>query len=151
MLEHGPHRVHLGMAGATVAAGPVDLLKHRRCRLQPESRTTIILRYEHREKTGLGERIHELPGIGALPVQPLPIFSREIGAEPADRLADLGIALLIAAHDLPFSRTRSEEHTSELQSLMRISYAVFCLKKKKYTKHYNNNDTRERSTVRQKR
>src|SRR3546814_2364873 len=29
---------------------------------------------------------------------------------------------------------RSEEHTSELQSLMRISYAVFCLKKKKYTK-----------------
>src|SRR3546814_3890158 len=36
---------------------------------------------------------------------------------------------------------RSEEHTSELQSLMRISYAVFCLKKKKYknthtTTHY---------------
>src|SRR3546814_5629258 len=32
-------------------------------------------------------------------------------------------------------RQRSEEHTSELQSLMRISYAVFCLKKKKlYTK-----------------
>src|SRR3546814_8949628 len=29
---------------------------------------------------------------------------------------------------------RSEEHTSELQSLMRISYAVFCLKKKKYLK-----------------
>src|SRR3546814_3027457 len=30
-----------------------------------------------------------------------------------------------------FPRSRSEEHTSELQSLMRISYAVFCLKKKK--------------------
>src|SRR3546814_7696639 len=30
---------------------------------------------------------------------------------------------------------RSEEHTSELQSLMRISYAVFCLKKKKSTTH----------------
>src|SRR3546814_8683952 len=30
---------------------------------------------------------------------------------------------------------RSEEHTSELQSLMRISYAVFCLKKKKTQKH----------------
>src|SRR3546814_9351355 len=43
---------------------------------------------------------------------------------------------------------RSEEHTSELQSLMRISYAVFCLKKKiKYTtqtntKHYNANVNR---------
>src|SRR3546814_7079771 len=31
----------------------------------------------------------------------------------------------------PWQQERSEEHTSELQSLMRISYAVFCLKKKK--------------------
>src|SRR3546814_2570553 len=36
----------------------------------------------------------------------------------------------IDAPDFQYSR-RSEEHTSELQSLMRISYAVFCLKKKK--------------------
>src|SRR3546814_6394230 len=36
------------------------------------------------------------------------------------------------------SSWRSEEHTSELQSLMRISYAVFCLKKKNNTQ-YNNN------------
>src|SRR3546814_9547035 len=36
------------------------------------------------------------------------------------------------------SRMRSEEHTSELQSLMRISYAVFCLKKKKQTKQKTN-------------
>src|SRR3546814_10822355 len=34
---------------------------------------------------------------------------------------------------LPKRRRRSEEHTSELQSLMRISYAVFCLKKKNKT------------------
>src|SRR3546814_4146914 len=33
--------------------------------------------------------------------------------------------------------SRSEEHTSELQSLMRISYAVFCLKKKQPPRHYN--------------
>src|SRR3546814_9476680 len=37
-------------------------------------------------------------------------------------------------------RHRSEEHTSELQSLMRISYAVFCLKKKK--EHHKKNTTR---------
>src|SRR3546814_18729177 len=37
---------------------------------------------------------------------------------------------------------RSEEHTSELQSLMRISYAVFCLKKKtNNTHHLNDNNT----------
>src|SRR3546814_4349190 len=34
--------------------------------------------------------------------------------------------------------SRSEEHTSELQSLMRISYAVFCLKKKKHQHHTHN-------------
>src|SRR3546814_1783015 len=38
--------------------------------------------------------------------------------------------LVLLVHDLQ----RSEEHTSELQSLMRISYAVFCLKKKKNKK-----------------
>src|SRR3546814_3198953 len=37
----------------------------------------------------------------------------------------------------PHSLMRSEEHTSELQSLMRISYAVFCLKKKKTEHNYN--------------
>src|SRR3546814_4625847 len=37
---------------------------------------------------------------------------------------------------------RSEEHTSELQSLMRISYAVFCLKKKKKCTHHMKKQTR---------
>src|SRR3546814_9866815 len=37
-------------------------------------------------------------------------------------------------------KLRSEEHTSELQSLMRISYAVFCLKKKNYPKTIFYND-----------
>src|SRR3546814_8151646 len=36
---------------------------------------------------------------------------------------------------------RSEEHTSELQSLMRISYAVFCLKKKKKNNKHTTNNT----------
>src|SRR3546814_4045560 len=38
---------------------------------------------------------------------------------------------------LGVARRRSEEHTSELQSLMRISYAVFCLKKKKKQKKHS--------------
>src|SRR3546814_10811362 len=38
-----------------------------------------------------------------------------------------------AGHGVRRRRRRSEEHTSELQSLMRISYAVFCLKKNKNT------------------
>src|SRR3546814_10397594 len=39
----------------------------------------------------------------------------------------------------PPGQGRSEEHTSELQSLMRISYAVFCLKKKRKNRHQINN------------
>src|SRR3546814_10255106 len=54
------------------------------------------------------------------------------------------------AHELRVIHGRSEEHTSELQSLMRISYAVFCLKKKNttntikshhYTRNHNHNTT----------
>src|SRR3546814_2298126 len=52
-------------------------------------------------------------------------------AELVDAL-DLGSSIARCGGSSPFARTsRSEEHTSELQSLMRISYAVFCLKKKK--------------------
>src|SRR3546814_1027428 len=42
---------------------------------------------------------------------------------------------------------RSEEHTSELQSLMRISYAVFCLKKKKHQLKTNHEQTSINSSV----
>src|SRR3546814_6060806 len=59
----------------------------------------------------------------------------------------LADARLLHEHDAGlFVVPRSEEHTSELQSLMRISYAVFCLKKKnnkkQYTHYINNNYTK---------
>src|SRR3546814_2319746 len=44
------------------------------------------------------------------------------------------------------TRERSEEHTSELQSLMRISYAVFCLKKKNKKKRHHKQKERKRTT-----
>src|SRR3546814_3495138 len=47
-------------------------------------------------------------------------------------------------HRLRIDASRSEEHTSELQSLMRISYAVFCLKKKKKTQKMTNTTTSPR-------
>src|SRR3546814_3675854 len=64
-------------------------------------------------------------------------------AEPAD------LAPIIQGIAKPgdFVNDRSEEHTSELQSLMRISYAVFCLKKKNNNKHISytltNNDRQQ--------
>src|SRR3546814_9445561 len=53
-------------------------------------------------------------------------------AETAPAARDRAIA---EGRRLGFRKLRSEEHTSELQSLMRISYAVFCLKKKTTTTH----------------
>src|SRR3546814_2857818 len=65
---------------------------------------------------------HEQPRCRRL----LAVEPRRIADAPANRLAHfLGDALGCGARG-----KRSEEHTSELQSLVRISYAVFCLKKK---------------------
>src|SRR3546814_6581450 len=82
-------------------------------------------------------------GVGAERVGGDDIRSRlQIGARdllddrrPAER-ENVVIALLVAlkAERAGIVGSRSEEHTSELQSLMRISYAVFCLKKKKNKK-----------------
>src|SRR3546814_4531728 len=82
-------------------------------------------------------------------------FSLSVVAQPSELLTDSkplhrnrcapfdlrpkGIAIVAACENdqrrggVDLLGHRSEEHTSELQSLMRISYAVFCLKQKKYT------------------
>src|SRR3546814_1804314 len=71
-----------------------------------------------------------------------PMFTSERSSDHRDGddllTAGLGLDGLRAMVPPAFADAahRSEEHTSELQSLMRISYAVFCLKKKK--KQYNN-------------
>src|SRR3546814_12464796 len=85
------------------------------------------------------------------------LFRSDMAAVDAVDSADAGSAIIITARrrnekiqDVPVAANsyggeqieatrRSEEHTSELQSLMRISYAVFCLKKKNNIKkpHYH--------------
>src|SRR3546814_1755613 len=73
-------------------------------------------------------RLHKLDD-AAFPTHDLPDGRREL--KPAD---GVGKAVVVGEHDDLMSARgagqRSEEHTSELQSLMRISYAVFCLNKK---------------------
>src|SRR3546814_9805074 len=105
-------------------------------------------------KTRLEEQLAELRGRQARVetdlAEPLNADSSEQAVEMEDDAALEGQAALIDHQIASVSRAleriekgtygecvrcRSEEHTSELQSLMRISYAVFCLKK---TKFYNN-------------
>src|SRR3546814_6711024 len=64
-----------------------------------------------------------------------------------ERVVQLGLAMIPRGRfRAAWELTRSEEHTSELQSLMRISYAVFCLKKKKKIKHNQHLCTRKYNT-----
>src|SRR3546814_1338263 len=84
-----------------------------------------------RVQEGVGERgrVEDILHIG---------FERQIlGTIDAERQVEVGPVA---------EAVRSEEHTSELQSLMRISYAVFCLKKKIKTQYKKTNRTQENNT-----
>src|SRR3546814_1216657 len=59
-----------------------------------------------------------------------PIINIQSGATTVKPNANAGLPICLKMLKRPKCCRRSEEHTSELQSLMRISYAVFCLKKK---------------------
>src|SRR3546814_3463890 len=62
----------------------------------------------------------------------------------SDSIGDVISDLMAAFGPQDYAKNyRSEEHTSELQSLMRISYAVFCLKKKKRIRRYYQIHTHE--------
>src|SRR3546814_8013233 len=86
------------------------------------------------------------------PVSPRPARRRHRRAFRSHSAASPGMSgssLHTASAAQHSTSTRSEEHTSELQSLMRNSYAVFCLKKKNKTKtttnKYNNTTIIERN------
>src|SRR3546814_2867056 len=64
-----------------------------------------------------------------------PQLASELFLLPTTRSIERNSTLLELPRIRILLRHRSEEHTSELQSLMRISYAVFCLKKKKNSIH----------------
>src|SRR3546814_7083152 len=108
-------------------------------------------RIERRKDGGVGQRedrekadaAEHQPGLVAVPdggdgihrdvaVVPL-VDQREQHADPEVEA--------VQHHIGQHGKGRSEEHTSELQSLMRISYAVFCLKKKKKNKKIHNTET----------
>src|SRR3546814_4971166 len=71
-----------------------------------------------------------LTAMQAMVSTPLALNSAAFCTKPGRCLAE---QVGVKAPGTENSTTRSEEHTSELQSLMRTSYAVFCLKKKTYT------------------
>src|SRR3546814_9832845 len=100
--------------------------------MQPDQSSRAVHRHDCRlsraSSTCASGHLHCLiffPG----PVRVIPLASTVMVTPPPWNGPPVSVALSWAR--LPSVRSRSEEHTSELQSLMRISYAVFCLKKKK--------------------
>src|SRR3546814_5006882 len=117
--EPGPHQLGRGVA---LEDGPLAGAEHA------DGRRPLLLQ---RALAPLGHHVERL-----VPAHRLERAVLRIGAAPLAqqrRRQPVG-----AIHDLG---ERSEEHTSELQSLMRISYAVFCLKQKTTTQ-YTNTTTR---------
>src|SRR3546814_3401248 len=104
--------------------------------------------FRHRRETDqVGEdhsdvaMLADIDGILALAHQAVDQLARHVVAEPAERrIGRIDRLRSVVELAQPGAAERSEEHTSELQSLMRISYAVFCLKNKKETR------TRDTST-----
>src|SRR3546814_3363935 len=99
----------------------------------------------------LGEKAKRLTlQLGELEAQQAPSFSAE--DEELTAIREVLREIITDRSDIKRTRVllqqlieRSEEHTSELESLMRISYAVFCLKKKKIQAHVDlskHNNTR---------
>src|SRR3546814_1253344 len=86
-----------------------------------------------------------LIGVAMRPLLPALLCLGLLGCsrEPAPPATEPGTTAPASApgQDFAYAQLRSEEHTSELQSLMRISYAVFRLKKKHTHKHLTYSDT----------
>src|SRR3546814_5121403 len=95
---------------------------------------------------------HELVGVVTRPDAPSGRGRKLVASPVAQRAEELGLPVLKPEHpkDPAFQEQlkalRSEEHTSELQSLMRISYAVFCLKQKQKLRYVNHNTLYKKHT-----
>src|SRR3546814_9252591 len=133
----------MGVRGGGWRRGRADVRDHggaarpagarRRARQQarqedPDVRRRALQLHQHRRRPGefpLGQSALLQVRAGALHAGRL----HRHGRAPRHRVPREGARATVLRRVLE----RSEEHTSELQSLMRISYAVFCLKKKKYS------------------
>src|SRR3546814_6090576 len=99
-------------------------------------RSLSVFDWMHEVRVLMADAFVERVGAGA--EAPLVEHAQALLDEVADRAVALDRVYREGA-DVP----RSEEHTSELQSLMRLSYAVFCLKKKNPQKKHEHLTTRD--------
>src|SRR3546814_1751970 len=110
---------------------PAELVQQATMAARVEQPPVIVLAmYLHQQRSQVAQQ----PGRNRLIVDKGPAAAVRLQHPPQGQLAAVAVKPVLANQQLN-RMVRSEEHTSELQSLMRISYAVFCLKKKKNNKH----------------
>src|SRR3546814_5261172 len=100
----------------------------RQCQLRVSG--TVAERSSSTIARGIEQRRNEGQDLAGQEAHPAKLVSKHLACAAVDPCTPSGSCSRYGP-----ARGRSEEHTSELQSLMRISYAVFCLKKKKKTHH----------------
>src|SRR3546814_3818360 len=93
------------------------------------TRTDTLFPYTTLFRSDIHQSLLDRINLAALETMTRDQIHREIGELVHEQLSNRKHALNSSER----RQLRSEEHTSELQSLMRISYAVFCLKKKRHT------------------
>src|SRR3546814_4906889 len=119
--EYGARRIYEGQLAVLGKSACAPTLKHMHAQELVHLRTFEDLLVRHRVRPTLLQPVWHVAGfaLGA---------ATALLGEKAAMACTVAVEEVIDEH---YAGQRSEEHTSELQSLMRISYAVFCLKKKK--------------------
>src|SRR3546814_10761674 len=105
------------------------------------TRTDTLFPYTTLFRSDSGRACGVTPGTGANRYYPRHWRWRQCGGAQRPNAWMRGFAPARVRRE---AQGRSEEHTSELQSLMRISYAVFCLKKKKEHKIKHKDETKQK-------
>src|SRR3546814_4268268 len=126
--DHEPGRTHL-LPGARRAAGRRRPGGHpeRPARGRRLPGSALMGAREEAQRPDTPQQVRGYGQGGVETVISVEDVNRQAAALATGGISESRLAELVGA--TPFVEIRSEEHTSELQSLMRISYAVFCLKK----------------------
>src|SRR3546814_949278 len=104
----------------------------------------VVFFFNDTATTEIYTYLHTLSLHDALPIYKIAVFVGSLRAASINLRLARALEKLLPENVKFEYASRSEEHTSELQSLMRISYAVFCLKKKK--KNANTQSTKTFNT-----
>ena len=79
------------MAGGAIRATALDFLEYRTGRRQIHAGAIVLLRNQHRQVTGVGERLHKFGRVSLVSILVAPVFIGIVPAQARDRIADFRV------------------------------------------------------------